>query len=367
MDLKADFVCFYDVNLNGSGTFEIYQAYNGFSTLGEEVPVKWIKSSDADKFVPTSDKVYVSCHYYNVGTGGHLEIVSRWAEKYPDVSFVAGGCIFGMYKLNSTVTKIPKNVEITADSLQNYLKVPTKRWYMSFPYKDRQLRYTFNNGSTCYWQGCNFCIATYRDGRPYKVDSYDFDGLRDAPNGRVYLSNPSTPPNVLRDMLPMLSDYRQYFTMFMRVAKPELEALKSIECNWSKFYFLIGVEFPSNRMLKVMNKGVTLKECMDMVEFLQNKKAGFGIYMIYDWPELLKKDLVEAQRFLDIVDRKTSLIYRPLYSVEDVGEVNGWKKFGSYKPAMSKRAIEANRIWLEMLRSRSSKSKTEEMAIRRKL
>jgi hypothetical protein len=236
---------------------------------------------------------------------------------------------------------------------------------MEFPYKDKHLRYTFNNGSACYWQKCNFCIATARDGRSCENIKYDYENLKLAPEGRVYLSNPSTPGPMLKQILPLLSTYKQFFTLFIRSGEKELKSLQSINVNWTKFHFLIGIEFPSDRMLKIMNKGVTLDECRNMITFLQSKKASFALYMIYDWPELTKKDVAEAKDFLSIVNKNTSYIYRPLYCVKDVGQIDGWTKFDSYKPKMTKRAIEANKIWLEMLRELTPKSKTEEMMSRR--
>jgi radical SAM superfamily enzyme YgiQ (UPF0313 family) len=358
---KADFVCFYDINWNGSRQFQMYQAYNGFSSLGKEVSVRWIHSVKADLFEPNNRMVYVSCHYH-----GHLEIVFKWASKYPDNFFVCGGGLFDIARIRSSVKKIPDNVRLIGDSLQKYFGIERNPWHMEFPYSDKQLRYTFNNSSVCYWQKCNFCIATRR-GRPYEDTQYDYSVLKSAPYGRVYLSNPSTPGPILKQILPLLSTYKQNFTLFIRAGSEELNALKSIEPNWTKFYFLIGVEYPSDRMLKIMNKGVTLRECMDMVTFLQSKGAGLGIYMIYDWPKLTKNDLVEAKEFFSVVDKNANVIYRPLYHLRDLDDkLEGWTRFESYKPEMSKRAIEANEMWLKMLREQAPESKTEEMRRRRK-
>ena len=275
--------------------------------------------------------------------------------------------MFKSGKIGSSVNYIPLNVTLTSKTLQEHFSIPQTDWKMSFPYNDKPLRYSFGNGLLCYWQKCNFCVATVRD-KTWVDPECDYKFLRNAPKGIVYLSNPSIPPVMLPKILPLLSQYPQSFALHIRGGEKELKALKSVKfCNWKKFHFLVGVEFPSDRMLTKMNKGVTLEELRNIIIFLQEKTpTGLYLYLVYGWPDLIKHDITEAGSFFDIINKETVLIYRPLTVFEDVGKIGEWITYKAYKPTLSKRADEANTMWLDMLKKWTPQDRYQETIERRK-
>lgn len=357
--INGDFIAFYEKTYSVDRRIQVYHIYNGFSSINKEIQVRWLDANNIGEFVPKNDAVFISCWFQE-----HHDIACLWASSYPHVKFVLGGCVYHSGWLRAKTKPFPKNVFITEQTLQEYFKLTETKWSLSFPFNDMPLRYSFGTGAVCYWQKCSFCNPTTKG----TCQKYDFDVkcLAAAPNGFIFLSNPSMSPAMLYNVLPELPTDNKKYAIYLRGGTEELQAIKNLNVDWTKLYFHIGVEYPSNRMLKIMNKGVTVKEYINMVNFLQSKEARLILFFITDWPDLLVKDLMPAKEFLHEIDSsKTKIVYWPLYLRRPAGKLQNFNLFESYKPELSEKAKEINDIWTNMLYMHNAVNRQEDAKGRR--
>jgi radical SAM superfamily enzyme YgiQ (UPF0313 family) len=149
-----------------------------------------------------------------------------------------------------------------------------------------------------------------------------------APFGSVHLTTPAVTPAMLEEILPVLSrpEYCEHrmFSLYIRSGHAELEVLKRIQklVNWNRFVFCIGIEFPSDRMLQKMNKGITKQECIDTLIFLKEMHGRITSYYIANWPGIIVEDVKEANEFFKTINLPKSVrinnIWGELYQYQEM-------------------------------------------------
>ena len=78
-----------------------------------------------------------------------------------------------------------------------------------------------------------------------------------------------------------------------------MSLLKEIEPQMlDKLLLTTGVEFPSAKMLKYMNKGITTKDLMEAFHTFRSLNCKFLFGIILGWPNLDKQDIKELESFM---------------------------------------------------------------------
>lgn len=303
--IAGDFVQFYEPRKNIYRPDSCYYSIcNGFNYISDLIDINWVDTRRFREYIPRHKKVYVSVWY-----GFQQNIVLYWARKFPKSKFVLGG---PLYKGNQIkyVEKIPDNVYFTTELAEDHFGVPLdlKRWKFTFPHTHYPLQYSYYVGAACYWNKCSFCTPNGNGGckENDRRTSYDLEPLENSPDGSVNLSVPAPTPKMLRDILPKIAQMSKHkkFGIYIRAAPAELEVLKDIkkQINFEKTTFCIGVEFASDRMLKIMNKGVTVDDYLNMLLFIRKMHGRFICYHIVNWPDIIEDDVENVRMFFKKLD-----------------------------------------------------------------
>ena len=322
-EMNGDFVQLYTVRLRLANSYKYYELCNGFNYVHDYVEVRWVDIRKENEFIPKDKDVYISV-WFPV----HQKIAIRWARKYPSNTFTLGGPLYQnhefKYKDMDLPYVLPHNIKIQTGLVEEMLGVPVdhKNWKLNFPYNQYKFQYSYYIGSRCYWRGCSFCCnARYVD---YDIrNGYDLETLYNAPKGTVFLSTPAILPSMLKDILPNLNYKNKGYFLYLRAGKKELESLKKIVNKIERpdrIIFGLGVEFPSDRMLRVMNKGITLQEYIDMILFLKETGFRFNCLYITYWPEIEEEDLKDARYFFKSIGhcKRANHFYTKMYESYEI-------------------------------------------------
>ena len=330
------FIQFY--GRTGSGWYDLC---NGFSDTHdlclskgeflwmphEQEPDNWYSQEMYDPYSLPIRKgtVYVSASYFN-----HLYQAYTWALAHPDVSFVVGGPVaaercgttrdWTSGAWNSVHFKVeealPFNLKLTGISVERLFNVPdfSGRWRLSLPPDiDDQSRiyfsYTLEN--MCYWKKCPFCSIAQHDMDHYRKRrnlALEFTDIDFPGHKIVRLNTGSITPAHILDILPRLPvDDDIEYRFFMRAARAETQALEKAveqmrrngeerlpECTLG-----FGIEFPSDRMWRYLNKGTRMDEVLETLEFCTRTGFKVNANVILGWNNLIDQDLRDLEGFMD--------------------------------------------------------------------
>ena len=268
----------------------------------------------------------------------HLRQVFVWAIRYPNIKFVAGGAAIRRDMFDHKL----HNVELTSSTTEEYFKQPCK-WGLTPPVVDEPERtaavFGYHLGEECNWNKCIFCQYSVQNRKTVRFDLDVLDRLEELnetfPRIAVQFSYPSVTAKML-DMLPDLTRRKRNwsFMFFIRSDKAVTNKLKKIlpQCNNPEMIRpFVGLEFPSNRMLQIINKGITLDDYLAFKEVTDQYGVTTYTKLILGWPNLTQGDADEAENFFQRIPKKnTNMIFggllvqpnSPLYrnSKELIGE-----------------------------------------------
>ena len=280
---------------------------NGFSYVWDEAHPIWL-NEDTEKLPIEAEKVYVS-----VVSTAEISKVWKWAKEHPQIQFIVGGpAIWPGPPFIKLLEPIPHNltlVEGFAESIFNR-PVDLKTWKLSFPIvaPGTIVCYTYHMGDGCDWSKCIFCCEKTRKIR--ELRGYDIEPLWDAPPGVVFLVNDSLKVEDLY-VLEKFNYSNKKYRLYIRATDRVYEALKIILPRLNKpenLAFQMGVEFPSDRMYKWMNKGTTIREVSKVLRLLSEYGCYFRLSYISDWPNLTDSDITSAKDFFDSLENCDSII-----------------------------------------------------------
>lgn len=307
------FIQFYTKKYRG------YILCNGFSdvydyckNIGEFV---WIDTETMSSYVfPfTKGNVYISVSYHN-----HFSQAIKWADQYPEINFVVGGPLFYLFSFQNK-----PNLKIINSSAEKFfgLKDFSLNWniYLT-PFKqivkeNEYILLTYAINSICYWHKCTFCNHCFIPARvrkfinPNITDEIDFDGEK-----HIRLGCPSFQPKYIKNILPLLKDDKKTaYDIYVRPGKKEYQLFKEILTSSTKLPKLkieIGVEFPSDRLLKQMKKGITVNDLTNFIDIIQQiPNIELTLLYIIGWPNITKTDLDNLETFLNLTLNKYSFVF----------------------------------------------------------
>lgn len=321
------FIQFY--GKTNSGWFDLC---NGFSDTWDLCKTKgdflWMEhnqdtdhwydaSSYGEQTLPISKgRVYVSASYVN-----HLYQAYTWANQYPDIDFIVGGPVAaercadkkGWHSVHFKVEgELPPNLTLTGQSIESLFNVPefSGEWKLEIPSNvpdHSRIYFSYTLENLCYWKKCPFCSiaqhtmdhARKRDILDLKFKDLDFNGHK-----IVRLNTGSITPDHIRRILPSLPvrDDMEY-RYFMRAAKAETKALRDVmeqlKGDLPPSTLGFGIEFPSDRMWKYLNKGTRMDEVIETLDFCRESGFKVNANVILGWNNLVDQDLLDLEMFMD--------------------------------------------------------------------
>ncbi len=327
------FIQFY--GRTGSGWFDLC---NGFSDTWdlcaskgeflwipmEQDPDQWYDEAAYHPIPLPGEKstIYVSASYVN-----HLYQAYLWAMAYPETQVIVGGPVAserdtgkpGWQPVHFKVEKpLPPNLILTGQSVEQLFGVPefSGRWRLELPSRipdGGRIYYSYTLENQCYWKKCPFCsIAQHTSNHFRKRPVLDlaFKDLEYNGHQIVRLNTGSMTPEHIRQLLPMLPvrpdmEYR----FFMRAAAAETRAMKDAlammgesvpECTLG-----FGIEFPSDRMWRYLNKGTRMIDVIKTLEFCTETGFKVNANVILGWNNLTEQDIRDLEGFMQRLSGNT--------------------------------------------------------------
>ncbi len=329
MNKNILFIQFYSIMKNRCAL------YNGFSNVYEDCKnngdLLWVELNiedshdltkwsyerkwDMNKFkkndLPISKgTVYVSTFWHP-----HVLQAYVWAKKYPDIKFIVGGppIMLNPYTPDDTV---PDNLILKKGLAEKIIfkkNIVSTSWDINLPPKRvlkniDTIEFTYLIDRRCYWKKCIFCKYYRNIEEPLNRPASKLFLPDNSKKYFIFLQMPSMSPGYLMAELPKLNKSNNIkYAMFLRgndeIISPLEKTLHKCSMgngpNPKRLAFSIGVEFPSNRMLKYINKGATTNSILKTINLLKQYGCTIGINLIRDWNNLTEEDVTEAEKFFN--------------------------------------------------------------------
>ena len=280
--------------------------HNGFSSAGDLVDPIWVNSatrlSDGEKrLFAQQNEIYVS-----LWSSQELNRVLIWADQFPWIKFFVGGPLAPWL---IRTEDFPNSVQLCTGLVEDVLGVDydPKRWKCILPHTSTEMRiYSFYSGTTCYWGKCTFCSTHIKGSKAHLDRPYDLSRLESAPAGTIFLTNPSMSPKDL-ECLPTLNCEDKVYLFYAASNTDTYAALEQMLPKITKpaaYVARIGVEFPSEKMLRLMNKNSTLDILIKFINLLDAYGVRKHLTYISGWPETTREDVEEAKKFFDALNDK---------------------------------------------------------------
>jgi len=304
------FVQFYTLRDRGILTDKpITYCCNGFSRMWDITEPLWLEdngvlSVEQKELFSKQDEIYVSLWYAYL-----VRYILSWADIYRRTKFIVGGPMASL--LYMIKESLPANIEVSCEDLESFFDIELRpnMWRVELPnITDLQL-YSYGISDSCYWGKCTFC---YQETRGSKSNNeIDLDSIARSPAGTVCLAHPSLTNSQIK-IFPELDFSNKKYMFYVR---GDVETYDSFIKTLPKVPYpekliaRIGIEFPSNRMYRIMKKGVTVQSQTKLINLLDEYGIRKVLFYIVGWQELVKDDMTEARKFfeslIDIENKRT--------------------------------------------------------------
>lgn len=270
--------------------------------------------------------VYVSAWYYD-----HLLQSYIWALKYPNIRFIVGGPAprYGGF----TSEKLPENMQMSTKLFEEEVlgqQFPCKSWDLELPYSLMdgvdEVQFSYNIDRRCYWGKCTFCEGYTKPWEKTLNNDVDKLVIPDSSARKVVRLNiPSVTPKFLKHGIPKLPRRDDVtYDFFIRasdeivpvVAKVLEDCKKGIGPKPENFRWIIGVEWPSNRMLEYMNKGESKERIIELINLTEQYGVQIGLPFIVGWNNLTQQDVDEAKDFVSMLENCTNIKTTVVFTLE---------------------------------------------------
>ena len=310
----------YSLNNGFSDTWDLCRARGELLWVEHRVP--HARRDDPDAYAEQELPVRQGTVLVSALTTGHLYQAYVWARRHPGLRVVVGGPVASekstgtgrwdpLYVKVDDPGALPPNLVITGRSVEDWLGVPdfSGTWRVELPdgippEAPVYVSYTLDNG--CYWGRCVYCNiglhAKERFRRRRRL-AYEFAGM-DHPGPKIIrLNTGSITPGTIRRVIPGLPREGFEYRTFMRSARAENDALEGvIEQTGGRLPDLVlglGLEFPSDRMLRRMGKGFGTSEMLRTLRICRDAGIRVNANLILGWKDLTGADLEDLERFFD--------------------------------------------------------------------
>jgi radical SAM superfamily enzyme YgiQ (UPF0313 family) len=294
-----------------------YSFYNGFSDTWNFCKQKgdfiWLDAKNLDKVEIPIKKGTI---YASIAFQQHFVKIYNWALQNPNVKFIVGGPFVCETTMNTSLS----NLYMTMDSVEDYFGIPnySKEWWFEYPEhleQGRDVKLVFSLNTDCYWNKCVFCDYTWAKNRRRPANNkFNFKDLQFSGIKTIRLETPTLTGDHITNLLPNLpfqNDLR-YLTQ-MRCDKNDIkllrEAFSKMEKNpltLNESTIHLGVDFPSERMLNFVKKGITYPDIIETIELLNSNNITIQVNIIIGWENLEREDLSHLEQFINFLNTKTN-------------------------------------------------------------
>ncbi len=291
--INKEIICY---NNGFSETWDLCKQHGDFYWLEYKINSDYLTNIDhfKDTELPISKgTIYVSCFYIT-----QLWWIVILARKYSDIKFIVGGPV------NGWVGELPANVITTDKTMEEVFGVKpfSYKWKLELPVAEKNslLHFTYPIEDRCYWSKCIFCTYSTNTHRIRSCPKWEFEYIESNMKKIVFIYSPSISPNYLK-ILPEQPDQENIeYAYFIRADVSE--TLKTILPKLSRpdnHMFACGMDFPSDRMLSYINKGLTKKDYIKLAKVFSGYDCTLLFTMILGWPNLIENDIKEAENFIN--------------------------------------------------------------------
>lgn len=285
---------------------------NGFSSIWNRLehmnhgPIIWVDMDSEYSFDYPSGIAYVSVYYK-----AELFRVLRWAKQRPDVEFHIGGPIVDTWPLSKEIENSLPNFKshhktLIEDVLFQQKVAPLDHWDLKLPKTDASdIAYGFSiskhNG--CWWRRCTYCkqntVPTYLNYSEIPV--IDYPGTK-----HIWINTYCMRPRDIKAIYPNLPDrddvrYATFFKLNNRSMEEMHNALETMKCNPKNLAFNVGVEMPSQRVLDIFDRGVSLVEYINGINVLLEHGCKIHMNLIHRLGFLNDADIDNVKLFADCI------------------------------------------------------------------
>jgi radical SAM superfamily enzyme YgiQ (UPF0313 family) len=272
----------------------------------------------AEQLLPIeAGKVFVSAYYHD-----HLMQSYFWAQRYPRIEFLVGGPAvrYGGYRGEG----LPPNLSLSSGLAEEAIFGITgqsRRWGVELPEErlkgKEEVRFSYTLDRNCYWRQCIFCDGYTKGGDGILDNDLEQLSIPEAPIRKmVRLNIPSMPPKHFAGLLPKLPRRDDIaFDFFVRgsqettpAAQRALEAgAAGVGPQPDHYRWVIGIEWPSDRMLNFMKKGCTTASLLQTLKLAAGYRIPVGMPFIFGWHNLTRRDVEDAKAFVRAVEELEGL------------------------------------------------------------
>lgn len=312
--------------LNGfSDAYDLCRQHGDFYWMQDEPDAsRWYDYDNyAAKALPLAKgTIYVSALDVN-----HLYQCWVWAKEHPDINFVIGGPVATEKRIGSQtwdpayvrvedVQALPPNLTVTGKSVEAWFGAPdfSGPWQLDFPEEipaDSRVYFSYTLDNTCFWSRCIYCNIGLHDTRKvrrrqkmdFEFKNLDFEGVK-----LVRLNTGSITTRQLKALIPNMPAGNGFeYRTFMRAAAPETQALAEAvaACKGPvpKIVLGFGLEFPTRRMLRHVDKGFQPQEIIDALAVCDANGVRANGNVIVGWDNLTEGDIGELEDFMQQIPK----------------------------------------------------------------
>lgn len=264
---------------------------NGFSNtyylcknVGDIIWVDYEKMNLPDN----ADVLYISVLF-------HYQIVSclDWALNHPKTKVVIGGpgTLLDGYRFNR---EFPDNVIVTRQTVEEAIfgkKDLCYSWNLDLPSDAEKYMVSYTVDKECYWCKCKFCSTIKASNKSFKRGLNNLIIPKDIDKfGVIFLVSPCLSSEFIDDEFKNLQLYNGIYQGSVRADNDVISSLDSslrlinrTKLGNAMIKLNFGVEYPSNRMLSLMKKGVTTSSLLKLIEVLIKHKCLYDFNIIQNW------------------------------------------------------------------------------------
>jgi hypothetical protein len=271
--------------------FYIFQ--NGLSNANCDGEMIWLEPKQS---IPDFHGiVYISAWY-----GQDLTETYKFAKNNPKSIVILGGPIVHAIK-DVPKYKLP-NIIMTEKSAESV--IGEGAWNLEIPqrYNDSHVSWTqmVDSSRGCYWGQCTFCRAS--QGKPLTTFR-EIESIPIVEVGKtksIWLGSLCLSPKALFNIFSTVSDREDVFYFsYVRATKSSADALRCSKNAGKQCVFVCGLEFPGNRMLSQIRKGMRTEDQLYFIKTLTKMGCEISLNFIIDWIGINERDIRQAREFFN--------------------------------------------------------------------
>jgi len=286
---------------------------NGFSSVWKKLehmnrgPIIWVDmdSELSNYFRYPNGIAYVSVYYKS-----ELFKVITWAKQRPDVEFHIGGPIVDTWplskKIENSLPNLKSHHRILIEELLFQQEIaPLNFWDLKIPnnleVSDLAYGFSISKKNGCWWRRCTFCKQKHV---PKYLNYSEIPIIDYAGTKHIWINTYCMRPRDITSIYSKLPDrndvrYASYLKLTSESISSLAHAFDKMKCDPSQLAFNVGIEMPSDRVLKIWDRGVSLCDYINGISFLLYHKCKIAINLIFRTGIVQKSDIDDVRLFTD--------------------------------------------------------------------